>query len=74
MIAHTKGHKEVSGISDPAFMTKGFHNWIKYGERFSESSKFSKDYEGLSVRTINVYHGLMKQMLIQMNIFKNSYH
>ena len=47
MVAHTKGHKAVSGNADPAFMTRGFRNWKKAGERFldHQNSTIHKDYE-----------------------------
>lgn len=47
MTACTKGHKTVSNNRDPAFMTRGFRNWKKAGERFLEhqNSICHKDYE-----------------------------
>ena len=58
MAAHTKGHKVLSGNSDPAFITRGFCNCKKCGERFLDyqNSVIHKDYESL-VR-------LVEQMLI----------
>ena len=49
MTAHTKGHKVISGNSCPAFMTRGFRNWKKCGERFRhhQNSVIRRDYEGL---------------------------
>ena len=49
MTAHTKGHKDVSSLSGPVFITTGFCYWEKCGERFLDhwNSVIHKDYEGL---------------------------
>ena len=47
MTAHTKEHKAVSDNSDPAFITRGFHNWKNCGYCFlgHQNSVIHKDYE-----------------------------
>lgn len=49
MTEHTKEEKAFSSNSDSGFMTKGFCNWKKCGERFidHQNSVIHKDYEDL---------------------------
>ena len=71
MIAHTKGHKVVSGNSDPACMTTGFCNWKKCGKRFldHQNSVIHKDYEGL-VRLDETNFDIDEQFLEQLSLKK----
>lgn len=49
MKAHKKGYKTLSANVDPAFLTRGFRNWKKAGERFleHENSVCHKEFNSL---------------------------
>ena len=68
MNSHTTGYKAVSRNSNPVFRRRGYRSWKKCSERFLAHQNFviRKGYQCL--------HGLVKQILIQMSSFGNSFH